>query len=182
MRFLSNRSESTSFTWHAMRMRKLTTVSVCCFSTGLVRRASVPGIDWLRPKTYRHKHNTTGVFKHGRVHQDWEKDWWQRSLVSHERFKVSSPCRQLRRSCGISSRPAPSPRTFLSLQRQIRSCPRRRYLDLRLIPAAKIKLINGQRNMEIYNKSHSVSFLVPDLLVFDSLELPFDDNFSQIHC
>lgn len=38
-------------TWHAILMRKFTTVSVCCFSTGLVSMVSVPGIDWLRPNT-----------------------------------------------------------------------------------------------------------------------------------
>lgn len=38
-------------TWHAILIRKLTTVSVCCFSTGLVSMVSVPGMDWLRPNT-----------------------------------------------------------------------------------------------------------------------------------
>lgn len=41
-------------TWHAILIRKLTTVSVCCFSTGLVSIVSVPGMDWLRPNTCTH--------------------------------------------------------------------------------------------------------------------------------
>lgn len=46
------------YTWQAMRMRKFTTVSVCCFSTGLVSSASVPGTDWLRLNTWRAKYET----------------------------------------------------------------------------------------------------------------------------
>lgn len=41
----------SNLTWHAILMRKLTTVSVCCFSTGLVSMVSVPGMDWPRPNT-----------------------------------------------------------------------------------------------------------------------------------
>lgn len=39
-------------TWQATRMRKFTTVSVCCLSMGLARRESAPGSDWLLPNTY----------------------------------------------------------------------------------------------------------------------------------
>lgn len=49
-------------TWHAILMRKLTTVSVCCFSTGLVSMVSAPGMDWPRPNTWKNKHRHKGIF------------------------------------------------------------------------------------------------------------------------
>lgn len=62
-----------------MRMRKLTTVSVCGFSTGLVSRASVPGIDWLRAKTCAYKQTQysqcTQTWHSPSGYSAWETDY-----------------------------------------------------------------------------------------------------------
>lgn len=63
-------------TWQAILMRKLTTVSVCCFSTGLLCMLSVPGMDWLRPNTYKHKHyNLSNIDK---LFSFLTKEWLQK--------------------------------------------------------------------------------------------------------